>query len=332
MDWIDLVEPIYDLETPSHDAWLGTIVERVGPFLGRSDRVLGAVFHLEGDRLNVLGVRNNELPYADRTRKFSAARPDLVLRAYRGRAFDTMSSHVGRATFRGAREYQEIFASHGDRDVLGLLARDGGAWGVCLAAGVAKVRSVTRAESAPWERIAAHVHAALRLRFRLHGVPAVHPSPQAVDLSLGIDAVVSPSGRVEHAEHQAQGSLHALRQAAISIDRARARMRREDPEGALDAWRSLVEGEWSLIETFESDGRRFMVARRNAPDAPRAPLLSRRERQVLGFYGRAHGVKLIAYEMGLSAASVSRALRSAKEKLGIASPAQVAQLFQGAGA
>ena len=75
-----------------------------------------------------------------------------------------------------------------------------------------------------------------------------------------------------------------------------------------------------------------MVARRNAPDAPKSPLLTLRERQVLGLYGRAHGVKLIAYEMGLSAASVSRALKSAKAKLGITSPAEVAQLVDGAGA
>jgi DNA-binding CsgD family transcriptional regulator len=327
MDWIDLVEPIYDLETPSHDAWLGTLMDHIGPRLGRLERTIGSVFHLKRDHLQVLGVRDNDLDYAGRAQALARARPDLVQRTYQGSTFNTMSGHVGRRTLQEASEYREIFVEAGDRDVVGLLARDGGAWGVCIAVGIPKIRNVTRAEAAPWERIAAHIHAAMRLRYRLHGAPTLHATRSPVKISMGIDAVVSPGGKIEHAEPAAQASLDALKEAAVSIDRARARMRREDPEGALDAWRTLVLGEWSLVETFESDGRRYLVARKNPPNALASPLLTVRERQMLGFYARAHAVKLIAYEMGLSPACVSRSLRSAKAKLGITSPAQLGPLL-----
>jgi hypothetical protein len=116
----------------------------------------------------------------------------------------------------------------------------------------------------------------MRLRFRAHGAPPV-PSAPSVALQIGVDAVLTPTGKLEHAESAAHAYADSLRHAAVSIDRARWKMRRRDPDGALEAWRSLVEGEWSLVEIFESDGRRFMVARRNAPDAPHAPLLDARE-------------------------------------------------------
>jgi DNA-binding CsgD family transcriptional regulator len=220
-----------------------------------------------------------------------------------------------------ANEQGEPFAA---RDAVGLVARDGGAWGVCIAVHTKDVHTVARHEAAPWERVAAHIHAALRLRFRVHGVPSLGAAAPGLNLKVGIDAVVSPNGKVEHAEPDAQAYLESLKQAAVSIDRARARMRREDPEGALEAWRSLVEGQWSLVESFESDGRRYLLARRNATDAPVAPLLTERERSVLSLRARLHGVKLIAYELGVSQASVSRAMQSGMKKLGVGSVGELA--------
>ena len=56
------------------------------------------------------------------------------------------------------------------------------------------------------------------------------------------------------------------------MERARTKKERSDPDRALDLWRALVAGEWSLVEKWESDGRRYLAAYRNAPDVhdPRA--------------------------------------------------------------
>jgi DNA-binding NarL/FixJ family response regulator len=91
----------------------------------------------------------------------------------------------------------------------------------------------------------------------------------------------------------------------------------------VEAWRGLVNGRWSLIEHFDTDGRRFLVARKNDADAMGPAAVSARERQVL--LGRARGLslKLISYDLGLSIGSVSKVLRSAMDKLGLANEAEL---------
>lgn len=106
----------------------------------------------------------------------------------------------------------------------------------------------------------------------------------------------------------------SLKRVALDVDRANREASCSDAPNAVEAWRRLVDGEWRLIEVFESDGRRIMIARRSALPAP---LLTDRERRVLGLRARAYGVKRIAYDLGLSLASVSRALTSGMKKLGL---------------
>ena len=107
----------------------------------------------------------------------------------------------------------------------------------------------------------------------------------------------------------------ALRDAVRRIDRARGKMRRADPGHAVEEWRGLVAARWSLVEHFESDGRRYLVARRNDPDAAGPDSLTRRERQVLGYATLGHSNKLIAYELGISASTVGVLLLRAARKL-----------------
>jgi hypothetical protein len=123
-------------------------------------------------------------------------------------------------------------------------------------------------------RISGHITAALRLRARVSRADAAPP-----------EAIVGASGRIEHAEGAARSraAMGALRDAARNIDRARTRRVRRTPE-ALDLWRALHAGRWSLIDTFERDGRRYYVARANEPAPHRRPSLdglSERERQVV---------------------------------------------------
>jgi hypothetical protein len=44
------------------------------------------------------------------------------------------------------------------------------------------------------------------------------------------------------------------------MDLARGRMSKRNPERALQLWRALVDGRWSLVDSFETDGRRYVVA------------------------------------------------------------------------
>lgn len=110
---------------------------------------------------------------------------------------------------------------------------------------------------------------------------------------------------------------------ALAEDRCLTCPHVRDRAATRRAWRALLDGEWRLVEVFERSGRRFMVATRAPAHAPRAPLLDARERVALSMRARGHRVKVIAYELGVSQASVSRAITSAMKKLGLRGLADV---------
>src|SRR5258708_29522667 len=140
-------------------------------------------------------------------------------------------------------------------------------------------------------------------------------------------AVVTRGGRVEHAEGPAKGksAREALRDAARRIDRARGKTR-ADTDEALSLWNGLVAGRWSLLDRFDTDGRRYVVVRENAPEVADPRALSERERQVLAYAALGHPLKLTAYELGLSVSSVAQHRSKAMRKLGLRSQADLARL------
>jgi DNA-binding NarL/FixJ family response regulator len=116
-----------------------------------------------------------------------------------------------------------------------------------------------------------------------------------------------------------------LRSAARALDRARGSLRRRDPEQAVAIWEALVAGRWSLVDHFDSDGRRFVLAHRNDADVPDARGFTDRERQVLAYAALGHSNKVIAYELGLSTSTVAYHLTRARAKLQLRSAAALRQ-------
>jgi DNA-binding CsgD family transcriptional regulator len=181
--------------------------------------------------------------------------------------------------------------------------------------------TLTRSVRRLWTHVAVHFAAGARLRSALERRDS-GTEPQA-------DAVLSPTGRIVHAEGEAKERLarESLRESAIAIDRARGRLRRSDPDAALDTWTGLVSGRWSLVDRFESDGRRYVVAHRNEAVPARTLALTLRERQVVGHILLGHSSKLTAYALGVSPSAVSGVLRAATQKLGVRSKAQLLCAF-----
>ncbi len=141
------------------------------------------------------------------------------------------------------------------------------------------------------------------------------------------DAVLDPDGRLLHATDDTLGrdGATSLRSAAIAIDRAR-RQDGTDPERALAYWKAMVDGKWTLVERFQSDGRRILVARPNAPATRVNRALTENERKVVAFATLCHPSKLIAYELGFAEAAVSRLLQRALKKLGIRTLAELIEV------
>jgi DNA-binding CsgD family transcriptional regulator len=151
--------------------------------------------------------------------------------------------------------------------------------------------------------LAAHVEHAYRLRNAIQN----RSSNEA-------RAVLSPEGKLLHAEPDAVLEAPSLTQAVKESEKARGRLRQLAPEKAVQTWKALVKGQWSVAEQVESDGKRLLLAFENAPATP-ALRLSPQEQRVVSYAALGHSQKYIAYELGLSPSSVSRYLSNALQKL-----------------
>jgi len=196
-------------------------------------------------------------------------------------------------------------------DELIVNAQDPSRIGCVLAVPMRRQGPLSPGEAHRWGCLAAHFATAFRIRRQLEGTAV------PMDRQPTSEAVLDPDGRLQHAELPAQShrARSALRQAVQALDRARGSLRRENPEDAVAYWQALVAGRWSLLDHFDSDGRRFVVAHRNDPSAPDSRGLTLRERQVLAYEALGHSNKVIAYELGLSLSSVSTHLARGRAKL-----------------
>ena len=176
--------------------------------------------------------------------------------------------------------------------------------------------SVLRSElselSAPrrklWERVGAHVAAGARLRARLDDID-LDSADAVFDPSSGQLEVNLPELEPARRRGRLLELIEARRHAERVVDR--------DPLEAMDLWKGLIDGRWSLLDVADTDGRTFTVLRQNPLHVRSSVALSEREREVAFLIGRGHHLKLVAYELGLSASTIRSQLRSALRKLNL---------------
>ena len=101
-----------------------------------------------------------------------------------------------------------------------------------------------------------------------------------------------------------------------------------EPDRAVARWRALVDARWSLVDHFESDGKRFVLAQRNDPSVGPLALLTPRERQVVALAAMGHANKMIGYELGISVSTAGVLLSRAARKLGAPSRAALVQAYR----
>lgn len=167
------------------------------------------------------------------------------------------------------------------------------------------------------QMLSAHIKAGLRLRRRLReAAEAVRPSADG--------AVLDADARVVHAEGEARSksAQDVIMQRARDIERARTKRHGRDDD-ALEVWQGLIDGRWSLVERFDADGKRYLLAHQN-PEHVRDPRgLSDIESRVTGLAARGYSNKLIAYHLGLAEGSAAGYLAAALRKLGLADRADL---------
>jgi DNA-binding CsgD family transcriptional regulator len=231
--------------------------------------------------------------------------PTAILQVLRRpRACSILSEPAGRAL------YERDFREQGMGDPFTINAADPTGHG-CMFIFPDQGRAPAPSRLHTLRRLAAHIAAGNRLRRRLADM-----AEDETDASARAEAVLTPDGRVEHAVGAAaeRSAREALRGALARIDCARSR--RQSPEQGVELWHGLIDGRWSIVESFERDGKRYYLAHRNDPELAPDMALTHRERQVLAYADLGQSNKLIAYSLGLSISTVSTLLSRARRKLG----------------
>jgi DNA-binding CsgD family transcriptional regulator len=306
---LDLVECAYDVNSPV-GSWLENLRSTAQRTLPDLVACQALTFSVSPSGNWSLGDLASEPEHAEWLRRsHRAASPALIREIYlRGSVRIIDDVVADRENDPGAQSY-----SARKLHITSVQGLDPSGNGCVLALIRDKSRTLSRPERVALERLAGHLGAAYRLRLR--STVAIADEP---------DAVLDANGAVVHAEGTARDPemRAALREAALRIDRARSTGANE----ALGFWRALVEGKWSLVDRFDSDGRRLFMARRNDPAHRLHHALSEMESKVVAILALGHSQKLCAYELGRAESSVSELAASAMVKLGVRSRAELVEL------
>jgi len=201
----------------------------------------------------------------------------------------------------------------GDADSLNLICMDASHRGVAFVHPFPETVETHTGRRTHWAKVAAHLSAGLRM----HRSAAASPFDRA-------DAILDLSGHVLDATPAAHGDFDLLRRAAHDVDKARQRDTSDDE--TLELWQCLFSGEYSVVDRFDTDGKRLFVAKKNGPRARGPRALTVRERQVVALVAVGHSDKSAAYELGIAEGTVAGHLHTALKKLGLASPADLGML------
>jgi DNA-binding CsgD family transcriptional regulator len=334
---IEIVEASYQLGQDTR-AWLAGILEAARPRLDRRVGLVAACYDARDfSRLRMLSVAGDvPMPLWSSAFRIAAARLSAreVQRSFGSRPFGTVSGMLG-DRFLETNVFARSLRLFGLHDALGINALDPTGFGCIVGAGLPERQASSPGLAELMAYVGAHIAAGHRLRRQIEQAKRGNKGTRneaaasAAYLLQSAEAILSPDGRVTHATEATRGLAERLmlRAAAASFDRARRRRRRADPAATLAEWKALVGGCWSVVDCFDSDGRRFLIANRNdpRPDNVTDPLaaLTRRERQVAGYAALGHANKVIAYELGISASSVATHLAQAATKLGARSRADL---------
>jgi len=130
-----------------------------------------------------------------------------------------------------------------------------------------------------------------------------------------------PSGKLvdEGGEAVAGAVRELLRRAVVDRERLRARNTEE-------FWPALIAGRWTLVDRFESGGQRLVVAYRNDPLVAPHQMLRGAEAAALRRALAGEASKVIAADLCVSDATISRLIARSLRRLGLRSLAEAAAL------
>jgi len=314
-DLIAFLDAVYQVEQP-RDAWIRSVLRAAMPF--NRGAGIGAVLYdvssataMRTDFIEGVGLPDGWLDAGIDMHRNPALTAHMIA-TYRSQICATFSEQMIAPDLRNdvRQDYDSEYRTHAIRGHIMINGMDCSGIGCCVYLFAHKRLALHRATRALLCQVATHVATAYRLQQRL--ASRVHVS------SAGVEAVLRPSGHIENVEGEARSrySQHTLERAVRQRESARG-TRSGDPQDVARGWRGLVAARWTLVDSYERTGHRYVLARENAPTPLGPARLSPREQQVCALAALGRSNKLIAYELGLAHSTVRVLLTRIYSKLGV---------------
>lgn len=326
---VRIVEALYDFSLPV-DRWLAAVGDELRPILNanKTGLIYGSYQCADPYSFRVIDWRTEGVCAAVE-KLFSDGGADqtpvFVSESVLSRSWYCGAELAGWATIKAVRSGQLNGLGLADMFAINAIEPDGS--GCSFASFQVQRTQLTDEERMLLAMIGRHLSAVHRLRQRF-------PSTRA--LLAAAQATFDPGGRDfdAHAAAADPAHLSSLRAAVKTMDAVRCRRPRRDPLASVASWRSLVDGRWTLVDHFDADGRRYVLAIDNRPEPPSPRLWSKREREVVLQAVSGHDNKTIAANLGVAHSTVRVLVQRAATKIGASSRRELveraAKYFDGA--
>lgn len=308
---IDIVEAAYRLEG-NETEWLDAVLARARPDL---DTGCG-VYAFTGnesvpnfDASPVFVQQDLDRAYGERLAEVNRAAPRALDDLLRTRLV-TVGGLVETLGVDNAivKSFRSVMKPIRIADGFSLFAKDAEGGSISLSAPSRSVVHVAPRVQGIWRRVGLHVASALRLRRKLAAQATIR------------DAVLDPSGKMHDASKGIARDSTAravLVRAVAAMEKARSGAVRGSPQQALALWQGLVAGEWSLVDHWETSGKRYLAAYRNRPEIRDPRALTPTECATLRYLALGATNKEISFALGLPDGTVSSAVTKVMKKLGV---------------
>lgn len=309
---VGFLEAVYRLDL-DEQTWLAEVMEACRRVWAREGWAHGAIYDASDVSVfrtttqHVIDAPDGAIALLGRGMQLFS--PSLVARSFRI-LMASLTREIARP------ELEEVYTAMtalGYTDTLGVNGVDPSGHGVFIGLW-GWDHAMSAAELQIYRCMAHHLAAAYRYRRRL-GEPAADGAP--LDPTADAEAVLDPRGRVLHATGPA--TEKRLQAALVETSHARdlARTRRGDHDEALRRWSPLTSARWTLVDSYERSGHRYVVARENQTPIAGLAMLSDRERQVVAYLAIGQSTKETAYALGIADATVRVLVGRAVAKLGV---------------
>jgi DNA-binding CsgD family transcriptional regulator len=311
----DFLEAAYELESDDQ-TWLVNVMEAARAVWGRPGPAHGAVY--DASDVSAFRVEASYLVgFSDEAAEHIYAGLRLFTPAFVARTFRSLL--VKRSRKEGSPEMlpmHKAMDAYGYPDAMGINGLEPDGFGVFMGLWWRDPTDLPAAEMELLRRMAHHLGAARRCRRRLHESQLDRPK---LDATEGAEAILDAKRRIVHATGpaRAKDAQDELVQTAIARDRARAS--KADAVEGLRVWRPLTRARWTLVDSFEAEGRRYVVARENQAQVRGLAALTDRERQAVAYLALGQSTKEAAYALGISDVTVRVLLARAAARLGVRS-------------